>query len=278
MNLDWLESFLYGFISGLAELLPISAQAHQTIMMRLFGVTDNIALVKLLTHCGVLAGLYYATKDHLQVLYREMRLLTIPKRRRRRQPEQKSVMEIKLLKTAFWGLLFGFLFYPVARLLQNKVHIVGLFLILNGIIILAPQFLFGGNKDARRMTVIDGILLGLANAMCVLPGISRIAMSTTLSLARGVDRRNALHWAYCLSIPTLVFFIGFDVYDVFALGIGIAGFLDVIKCFLAAISGFIGAYSSVSLMRFISVNTGFYAFGYYSWGAALFSFILFLTI
>lgn len=278
MNLGWIESLLYGFICGLAEFLPISAQAHQSIMMKLFGITSNIALVNFFVHCGVLLGLYYATKEHLQVLYREMRLAAIPKRRRRRQPDRKSVMEIKLIKTAFWGLLAGFLFFPVARLLQNKVHIIGLLLIVNGIIIMIPQFLFGGNKDARRMSIMDGLLLGLSNATFVLPGISRIAVSTTFCLARGVDRRNALNWAYCLSIPALVFLIGFDIYDVFSLGAGVVGITDVVKCLIAALSAFLGAFSSITFIRFISVNSGFYAFGYYSWGAALFSFILFLTI
>ena len=278
MNINWLESLLYSFISGLAEFLPISAHAHQALFTKLFGITGNLASMNLCIHCGIMLGLYFATREHLWVLYREMRLAAVPKRRRRREPDSKCVMQVRLIKTAFWLLAFGFLFYPVTRLWQSKMHIVGLLLIVNGIIIIFPQFLFSGNKDARRMSVLDGVLLGLTNAAFVLPGISRIAISTTVSHARGVDRTNALNWALCLSIPALAFLIGFDVYDIISLGIGVNGILDILKCFLSGASAFLGAYVSVMIIRFISVHTGYYAFGYYSWGAALFSFILFLTI
>ena len=278
MNINWLESLLYGFVSGLAEFLPISAHAHQSIMVRLFGITGNAAFINLLVHCGMLLGLYFATREHFWILYREMRLAAVPKRRRRREPDSKSIMQVKLIKTAFWLLAFGFVFYPITRLWQTKIHIVGLLLVVNGLIIIFPQFLFSGNKDARRMSTIDGALLGIANALFIFPGISRIAISTTVSHARGVDRTNALNWALCLSIPALAFLIGFDIYDIISKGIGIVGFLDVIKCLLAAVSSYLGAYMSITFMRYISVHSGYYVFGYYSWGAALFAFILFLTI
>ena len=278
MNINWLESLLYGFISGLAEFLPISAQAHQTILAKLFGLTGNSAFINLWIHCGMLLGLYVATREHLWVLYREMRLAAVPKRRRRREPDAKSIMQIKLIKTAFWLMAVCFIFYPVTRLWQNKIHIVGLLLIVNGLIIIVPQFLFSGNKDARRMSAADGILLGLANGLFILPGISRIAISTTVSHARGVERTSALNWALCLSIPALAFLIGFDIYSIIFAGTGVNAFVDVIKCLLAAASAYLGSYLSITVMRFISVHSGYYAFGYYSWGAALFAFILFLTI
>ncbi len=278
MNINWLESLLYGFVSGLAEFLPISAHAHQAIMSRLLGISGNLAFMNLWIHCGMLLGLYFAAREHFFGLYRELRLAAVPKRRRRREPDSKSIMQIKLMKTAFWLLALGFIFYPVTRMLQSKIHIVGLLLIVNGLIIILPQFLFTGNKDARRMSTLDGILLGLANGMFVLPGISRIAISTTVSHARGVDRTNALNWALCLSVPALAFLIGFDIYDIVSVGAGIGGFLDVVKCLLGAASAYLGGYISITFMRFISVHSGYNAFGYYSWGAALFAFILFLTI
>ena len=80
-------------------------------------------------------------------------------------------------------------------------------------------------------------------------------------------------------IPACFFLvlIGFDVYSIAAFGAA-GSFGQIVPYILAGIAAFLGAYLSVILMRFLAVKIGFSGFSYYCWGAALFVFVLYLTI
>lgn len=277
MDMNWLECLLYGIVSGFSEFLPISMQAHQSVMLRLMGA-DSVPMLQLFIRIAVLAAMIVSVKDQLNGLYREMRLAAIPVRRRRRPLDMKSVLDVKLIKTAFYPLLIGFVFYPLTSQWNNRLNIVAVLLLLNGIILFLPQFFPAGNKDSRSASRLDGALLGICAGLGVLPGVSRIAAGTTISALSGADRRQSFQWCLLLSIPALCFLIGFDVQSIFASGAGVSSFVDFLLCVFSAGAAYFGAYAAIMIMRFIAVNSGFSGFAYYSWGAALFTFVLFLTI
>lgn len=277
MEMNWLESLLYGVVSGFTEFLPISMQAHQSALLRLIG-SQNSPLLQLMIRVAVLAALIVSIKDQLNVLYREMRLAAVPKRRRRRPTDMKSVLDIKLIKTAFYPLLIGFIFYPLTSQWHGRLNIIAAFLLLNGFILFIPQFFPMGNKDSRSVSALDGILFGLTSAVAVLPGVSRIAAGTTICALIGADRKQSFQWSLLLTIPAFCFLIGFDIQSIFISGSGIQSFFDFLQCCFAAVAAYGGACASIKAMQFIAVNSGFSGFAYYCWGAALFIFVLFLTI
>ncbi len=278
MNLSWLEGLLFGWISGLAEFLPVSAQAHQAILCRLFGIPTVSGILPLMVHIAALLALMISCRQQLKALYGSLRLSAIPKRRRRRQPNERCMLDIQLIRTAFFPLVIGFLFYPAAQRCGTRLYMVAFFLLLNGILLLIPQLLPSGNKDSRSMSRLDGALLGFGGALSVIPGISGMAAATTVCTARGADRQHSLHWALMLSIPALAFFIGFDLYDVFTAGANVHSFMEAAVCLLSAFGAYWGAYAAIRFLQFLSVKAGFSGFAYYSWGAALFTFILYLTV
>jgi undecaprenyl pyrophosphate phosphatase UppP len=124
---------------------------------------------------------------------------------------------------------------------------------------------------------LDGILIGLAGALAAIPGFSRVGAVVSVATARGVDRGYALDTALLLSIPVLLGLLIFDAYAVIAakLAIGVVAFL--IYLLLGAVS-FGAAWAGITFMRYLSVKAGFTGFSYYSWGLALFSFILYLMV
>ena len=80
VNINWLESILFGLVSGFAEFLPVSSNAHKTIFLFLFGVDSEHAFLSLFVQIGVLLGLVLSSRTLLKHLYREMHLKKIPKR------------------------------------------------------------------------------------------------------------------------------------------------------------------------------------------------------
>ncbi len=278
VNIGWLEGLCYGFLSGLTEFLPVSTQAHQRILCRLFGVTSVSSFMKLLIHIAVLLALLVTSKVQISGMYRQMRLRTAPRRNRRSAVNSEALLDIALIRTAFIPLALGFFFYPVTKEWGNRLYVVALCMILNGVVLLVPSFIRTGNKDARSMTRLDSLFFGICSALGVIPGISRIAMGTTAASIRGADTQCGFRWAWMLSIPAMAFLIGFDVYGLIVSGVGIHSAMDVIICALSGISAYLGAYLSIRFARFLAVRAGYSGFAFYSFGAGLFTFFIYLTI
>jgi uncharacterized membrane protein len=85
-----------------------------------------------------------------------------------------------------------------------------------------------------------------------------------------------VNWVLLLSVPALALTCLYDFWSIFTIGVGAVTFLIVLGYILAAAIAFCFGYLSVLLLRFLSEKTGFAAFGYYCFGAALFTWILYL--
>ena len=277
MNINWLESILFGLVSGFAEFLPVSSNAHKTIFLFLFGVDSEHAFLSLFVHIGVLLGLVLSSRTLLKHLYREMHLKKIPKRRRRRQPDLLAMADLSLIKTAAVPMLIGFVIYFFVSQWYGRLEWIALFLLLNGIVLHIPAHLPKGNKDSRSMSALDGTLIGFSAVMSMLPGVSRVGIISSVSLARGADMQQAYKWSLLLSLPAIAAWIGLDFYSIITVGLTGVDFTFVVKCLLSGAAACFGACAAMTSMKFLAVRTGFSNFSYYSWGAALFAFILYLT-
>jgi undecaprenyl-diphosphatase len=275
MELGWFESFIYGVISGISEFLPISSEAHRAIYLRLIGDADH-ALLRLMTHMGALLALLISCWPMISKLNRERSIAAVNKKRRKRAPDTKSLTDIRFTRIASLALVIVFILYSAVYDLHERLWILAGFLIVNGILLYIPQFLPAGNKDSRSLSSLDSILIGLSGGLGVVPGLSRVGLSTSTGLLRGTDKRYALDAALLLSIPALIVLLIIDFFGIFSAA-GVT-FLGVLSCFTAGITSFFSAFFGIYIMRFLAVRVGFSGFAYYSWGLSLFSFILYLMI
>ena len=135
-----------------------------------------------------------------------------------------------------------------------------------------------GNKDARMMSSADSILIGSVAGLSGLPGISCVGMVTSVSIMRGAERQSALNWAFLLAIPAYIAMIGLDLVSAFS-GVGLVPFWSNLLGYILSVAGaYIAGYFAIIFMKFMTVRTGYSGFAYYSIGAALFSFLLYLTV
>ena len=135
MDLNWFESILYGLVSGLMDILPVSAQAHRVLLLKFFGVRGNADLVHLLIHFGVFAALYYSSQTHLIRMKRARSLARIPKKKRKRPLDTHSMMDWSLLKTMAIPAILGLFLYQRAAQINTNLILVAVFLFINGIIL-----------------------------------------------------------------------------------------------------------------------------------------------
>lgn len=274
MKLNWFESVLYGLFSGLTDILPVSAQAHKVLMLKFFGIKGNMELLDLLVHFAIAAALYVNCRSQLVRMGRAKALSRIPKRKRKRPLDVRSMMDLSMLKTMLVPAFLGLLLYRHGTKLQSNLILLAVFLLINGVVLYIPQFFPGSNKDSRTLSRIEGLLMGLGGALSVVPGISAMGVTTSIGSVCGVDR------TYCLNmtlIMNLFLTCGFLVYDVMGIlnnGLGMLSVMIVLRYLLTAVIAFGSTMFGIRLMRQMAENNGYTIFGFYCFGLALFTFIL----
>lgn len=271
-----LDSIIYGLISGITEFLPVSAKGHQSLMKFIFGLESSTPVRDLLVHIGILLALFISFRETLSRYRREQKLASRSRRKKVRSLDSKNLYDLRLLKTAALPLIAGLLVSISTMEWGNNLLILVGFFSLNAMVLLLAEHTWHGNRDSRTMTGLDGIVMGIAGAISAFPGISRTGMVSAYAVARGADQNNAATWAILLGIPALIFGIFIDLFGVFSVGISTITFSMLAMSFLAGIASFCGGYIGIALFMSIFNNSGFTPFAYYSVGAALFSFVLYL--
>lgn len=274
--MSWIEGIIFGIVSGLTEFLPVSSRAHQAIMLQLFGLESVHGFIEFSIHVGCLVAVILSSVTILRRLSRDYKLSRNNRKRRRKNLNTQSVLDVRFVKVACVPVLIAFIFYVHTRDWWQSIPLLAAFLLLNGILLHIPMYLAKGNKDSRNMSSLDGVLFGLCSALGILPGVSRVGAGYSVALARGADSQNALKWSLLVSIPALIVLSCFDLYDMFAVGLAGTDFFLFIKGLLCGVFSYLGARLSISFMRILCVKSGLSAFSYYSLGAALFAFILYL--
>ena len=277
MELSWVESLLYGFVSGLAEILPISAHSHRMILLKVFGTEKAPAIMLLLIHLSVLAALYHCCQPYIMKLMRAKKLAAVPKKRRKRPLDMVSLMDLRLFRTMVIPVIIAFFFYRKTSLLENSAVAVGIFLLLNGVVLYIPQFLPGSNMDSRTLTRVHGLLMGLGGAAAVLPGVSCVGCTLSIGSVCGVEKHYALNMTLLLEMAVTLGLIVMDVLSIAGQGLGMLSMGLVLGCLVAAAAAFFATVLGVRILRRM-VPVGYTVFAFYCWGLALFAFILNLFV
>lgn len=274
MELNAFEHLLYGFISGLTDILPVSERAHSALLLKVLGAEKISGLPVLLTHIAVLAATFLSSQSLLVKMSRARRLARIPKKRRKRPLDVRSLMDSRFLTTMMLPVVLVLLFYGKITQLNFSLFAVAGLLFLNGIILYIPQFLPGSNKDARSLSRVEGLVMGLGGSLSVLPGLSGLGASVSVGSICGVERGYALNMTLMMNMAYLAGMIVYDVLGLFQTGLGMLTFQWVVIYILAAAAAFVSATLAIRVMRTLASSIGYSFFSYYCWGIALFAFIL----
>jgi len=272
-----LSSILLGLIQGLAEFLPISSSGHLAIAERLltsFQVSDVPKFFDVLLHLGTLAAVFAAYRQEIMDMIVEFfqgvgDLLhhTTP------NPVPPSRRLILLIIV---GTLPLFLILPIKDTIEGlseNLLFVGLALIFTGCLLLASDSVTKGRKTERSATLLDAVLVGLAQAVATCPGISRSGTTITAGCFRGFERRFAVRFSFLLSIPAVLGANILTLKDALETGVNWAETpVYLVGVLVAAVSG----YFCIRLLRMIADKGRFGWFAYYCWAAGALTVLLHL--
>lgn len=278
MELNWLQSILFGLVSGAADIIPVSGQAHRLLLLKFFGVNHLPNLLALLLHLSVAAALYLSSQGQFVRMNRARALARIPKKKRKRPLDTRSMMDWSLIKTMLVPTVIGLLLNSRVRGWSVNMFLIAGMLFVNGLILYIPQFLPTSNRDSRTLTRLEGVLMGLGAGASVLPGISTVGIMVSIASVCGIERLYGLNMTF---IVKLFFLIGLMVYDVLAIitdGLGGLTVMLLIQYIFTAALSFGAAMLGIRTLRKLAPEHGFHTFGVYCWGLALFTFILNLVV
>lgn len=274
LNLSWLESILYGLISGISDIFPVSAQAHRMLLLKIFGEANDLSLMRMFVHLGIFGAVLFHCQPHIVRFLRAKRLSRVPKRRRKRPLDTKSLMDYSLWKTTLIPVILSFFLYSKAKSLNDKIIWMAVFMLVNGVILYIPQFLPGSNKDSRTLSRVEGLLIGLGGAVAVLPGVSAMGAAVSIAAVCGVERSYGLTMALLMNLAVN---LGLAVLELIALiqgGLTGLGFGLILRGLVSGIAAFASGYFAIQFLRRFAAERDYSVFSYYCWGLALFTFIL----
>ena len=236
-------AILLGLIQGLAEFLPISSSGHLAILQNFLRIGDleNQMLFDVLLHLGTLGAVIFAYHTELRGLCREgLMLLQLqkPKRGARQDPARRRLLlfliaaTLPLIPAAFLSDYLDPLFYDT--------FFIGFALIATGFLLLAADRYGHGNKTEKAMTLSDALVIGLAQMIAVVPGLSRSGSTIATGLLLG-DRKDKLaQFSFLMVIPPI---LGEALLDGMKIVKGAAaGTTDI--SVLSLVVGFVAAFAS----------------------------------
>jgi undecaprenyl-diphosphatase len=207
--LDPLQAAILGLVQGLTEFLPVSSSAHLVIVPWLFGWPDPGIAFDVALHMGtVIAVLAYFWRDWLNIIQGLLRVVST-----RRIDDPQGKLGVYILLGTIPGVIAGLLletridesFHSADPSRQaNGILIIAVLMIALAVALFLAERLARHRLDITQLTLGAALGVGLAQALAVLPGVSRSGSTITAGLFAGLKREAAARFSFLLGTPIIV--------------------------------------------------------------------------
>lgn len=204
--MSWLDAIILGLVQGLTEFLPISSSAHIRIVGELTGSSDPGAAFTAITQIGTeLAVLIVFWKDIVRILRAWFRSLPLGSQESRvpsSDPDARMGWMI-IVGSLPIGIL-GLLFQDAIDTTLRNLWITSAMLIVFGLLLGFVDRYAPDTRELKSMSWKDAILYGLAQAMALIPGVSRSGGTITMGRFLGYSREAAARYSFLLAMPAIM--------------------------------------------------------------------------
>jgi len=201
--MDWIEALILGLVQGLTEFLPVSSSGHLEIGKAIFG--DNSLPQESLTFTVIL---HFATALSTIVVFRK-EVLEIIKGLFQFKINEEFLFSVKIVISMLPAVFVGFFFEEqLESLFSGRIMMVGFFLLITAaLLFLADR----AKKTDKKVTFWSALIIGLSQAIAMLPGISRSGATISTSVLLGVDRERAARFSFLMVVPLILGKVAKDI-------------------------------------------------------------------
>jgi undecaprenyl-diphosphatase len=240
-----IQAVFLGFIQGVTEWLPISSSGHLALVQHYFGISVPVAFDVLL-HIGTASVIFFVFRDEIKKI-----ILSLFYKKYQEYRKILLYVFIGSLATA----IIGFIGKDFFKGFFTNISAIGAMLIFTSIILFASKFHVSGKK--KEIDSTDSLLIGLAQGLAIIPGISRSGTTISMALIRGIDREEAAKFSFILSLPAV-------------LGAGLLEWQNLVEyniglypALIGLITAIIVGYTSLKTLLRILKDNRFHYFGWY---------------
>jgi undecaprenyl-diphosphatase len=196
-----LHAIVLGVVQGLTEFLPISSSAHQRIVPAFLGWEDPGAAFTAITQLGTEAAVLIFFRQELwSIATKWLRALRDP--RLRSHPDVRMGWYL-IVATIPIGIL-GYVFQDQIETGGRDLWLIGTTLVAFGLILGYADRVGRHRRDVEQLSTRDGVLIGLAQSLALVPGVSRSGATMSAGLLLGLQRPAAARFSFLLAVPAVV--------------------------------------------------------------------------
>jgi undecaprenyl-diphosphatase len=257
------QAIFLGVVQGLTEFLPVSSSGHLVFFQSVFGMVEPQLAFDVMLHLGtLLAVVVYFRTDIARILLGAWAWI-----RGRRKGESEAKLLLWIVVASVPTGLMGVVLKDWFESLFSMPRTVGLMLLVTGLLLWLTRVVRKNEKTAGRMGVWDALIIGIAQGIAIIPGISRSGSTISTGLFCGLHRELAGKFSFLLSIPailgaTLLEFRKIDT----ASGFGVT--------FIGMAVSFIVGLLALRLLMNIVKKGRLSSFSYYCWAVGLLMILL----
>ncbi|MDG1252138.1 MAG: undecaprenyl-diphosphate phosphatase [Schleiferiaceae bacterium] len=209
MNADFWNALILGIIQGLTEFLPVSSSGHlelgRTILGTTWDTSSNMMFTVTVHGATALATVLTFQKDIRNIISGLFKEGTEERR-----------FALALILSMIPAAIVGLFFNDVIELLfSGNIFMVAVMLIISGLLLFLAD---GAKKTHKKVSYLDALIIGLAQAIAILPGISRSGATISISVLLGIDREQAARFSFLMVVPLILGKMIMDTKELFGMG------------------------------------------------------------
>ncbi|MBW2992838.1 undecaprenyl-diphosphate phosphatase, partial [Candidatus Woesearchaeota archaeon] len=237
------QALILGIVQGITEWLPVSSSGHLVLVQEYFGLSVPVAFDVMLHAATLLVVFVIFWKDIIAILKSLLKL----------KWDENTKLLVFIIIASIPIALIGYLFHDFFVSLFSNVIAVGIALLCTGTFLYFTKI----PKHNKQLNWWKAVIVGIAQAIAIIPGISRSGSTISAGLYMNIDRKKIARFSFLLSIPAI---IGASIFEFKNLV-----FVDTSSIVVGSIASFIVGYISLKWLLKIIHRGKFHNFSYYCW-------------
>lgn len=273
--MTYLQAAFLGLVQGIAEFLPISSSGHLALLHTFLGIEsaeETNLFFDVLLHLGTLIAVFVAYRELILEMIIEFFSWISDMTHGGTKGDVSAARRMILLIIV--GTLPLFVILPVKDLVEglgSNTYFIGGALLVTGTLLFVADRMAQGNKTERSATILDTVLVGFAQALATVPGLSRSGTTIATGMLRGYKRDFAVRYSFLMSIPAVLGANILSLKDALEAGIDTSLMpVYLVGIVVAAVSG----YFAIALVNLLANKGKFGAFAFYCWGVGVLTLVL----
>jgi len=244
--MDLIQVLILAIIQGITEWLPISSSGHLVVVQEYFALAP-LVIFDVMLHVGTLLVVLIAFWKDVAGILKAVAKLDFT--------AEEGKLAVFIVVGNIPTALIGFIFRDIFRSFFNNLLAVGIALLVTGCILYISKH----GKNSKKMSYLDAFLIGIAQGVAIIPGVSRSGVTIATGLLIKLKKETAFKFSFLLSIPAVIGAAVTESSDMFLAEI------DGLTMVLGVMVSMIVGYVALKLLQRLLLKERFHMFAFYCW-------------